>query len=77
MLSNPLRDIGRRIHCALLQGEFRGKRQVPFLAGIRRQDGTDRNDQLDRIHAGTLRPIFMIGSTTSYEAGWRKVSAVH
>src|SRR5579863_10653766 len=55
MLAHPLRDIGWSTHDALPQREVGRKCQVPFLAGVWREHGTHRDDQVYRIHAETLR----------------------
>ena len=74
MLADPLRNVGLRIHGALLQGEIRRKRQMPFLARVRRDNGTNRDDQLDCVHADVLRRRSAIDRMASYETVRYEVS---
>ncbi len=52
------------MHCC--NEKFAEKRQMSFLAGGRREYGTNRDNQVYRIHADILRLIFTIDHTTSY-----------
>ncbi len=73
MLADPLRNVRLRVHGALLQGEVRRKRQMPFLTSVRREYGTNCDDQLDRIHAEFLHRL-ALDSITSYEMAGCEVS---
>jgi hypothetical protein len=75
MLADPLRNVRLGIHGALLQGEIRRKCQMPFFTSVRREHGTNRDDQLDRIHAELLHHL-ALDSITSYETARYEVSPI-
>jgi hypothetical protein len=46
---------------------------MPFFTSVRREHGTNRDDQLDRIHAELLHHL-ALDSITSYETARYEVS---
>src|SRR6185312_16145313 len=74
MLADPLRNVGRRCHGALLRRKVRRKAQAPLLAFIRREHGAHRDNQAYRIHSPISPDAIVPSIAQSYETILRGVS---